>query len=141
MTCSPGLPADRSADFRPSPAEIDWSLLADRRPNVLLSGPGDAAHAFIDAVTPYLQSPVQALACDAHLKLPPGDGTVILDCLDALDRDQQRELLEWLDDPRRAQTQVISISPTPLYASVERDTFLSALYYRLNVIYLEVRPV
>ena len=107
---------------------------------MLVSGPGDAAHAFVDAVTPYLQSPVHSLECGGRLMLPTGNGTLILDHLDDLDLEQQEALLHWLDDPRHARTQVISLTPAPLYAKVERDAFLSALYYRLNVIYLEVGP-
>jgi DNA-binding NtrC family response regulator len=80
------------------------------------------------------------VSCNRRLDLPAGDGTLILEHVDALDRDQQRALLEWLDDPRHADTQVISTTPVSLYPSVSRDLFLSELYYRLNVIYLEVGP-
>jgi hypothetical protein len=116
----------------------DWSLVSDRRPNVLVRGPGEATHAFVDAVTPYLQSPVHNLACEGGFTLPAGRGTLILDHLDALGREEQEKLLTWLDDPQHAGTQVISLTPARLYTSVQHQTFLNALYYRLNVIYLEV---
>jgi transcriptional regulator of acetoin/glycerol metabolism len=45
-----------------------------------------------------------------------------------------------LDDPQHARTQVISNTPAPLYDRVESATFSNALYYRLNVMYLEVGP-
>jgi hypothetical protein len=138
MTLADDPLADRGADLRLNLPVGDWSVLGERRPNVLVSGPGDAAHAFVDAVTPYLQAPVHHLTCDARLDLPRGDGTLILEHLDALDREQQECLLRWLDDPEHARTQVISLTPAPLYTSVQRETFLGALYYRLNVIYLEV---
>ena len=140
MTLASDQPANREAGFRLSPPVGDWSLLCDRRPNVLVSGPGDAARAFIHAMIPYLQSPVHSLACHDRLNLPPGDGTLILEGLDTLDSDQQATLLRWLDDPQHARTQVISITPAPLYGRVESATFSNALYYRLNVIYLEVGP-
>ena len=140
MTLASDQHARRDADFELHPPVGDWSLLSDRRPNVLVSGPGEAAHAFVDAMTPYLQSPVHSLACNTGLTLPPGDGTLILDNLSALDLEQQEALLRWLDDPTHARTQIISITPSPLYAKVQREKFLSALYYRLNVIYLEVAP-
>ena len=113
-------------------------MIGERRPNVLVSGPPDASHAFLDAVTPQLQSPVHCLACGTGLQLPSGHGTLILDGVDGLDPDEQETLLRWLDQPQNARTQVISLSPVPLYDSVRHETFLNALYYRLNVIYLEV---
>jgi hypothetical protein len=140
MTLASDQPVDHGAEFRLFPPVGDWSLLSDRRPNVLVSGPGEAAHAFVHAMLPYLRSPVHSLACRDLSDLPPGDGTLILEGLDALDGDQQVALLRWLDDPQHAHTQVISLTPAPLYDRVQRATFSSALYYRLNVIYLEVGP-
>jgi hypothetical protein len=140
MTLASDQPVDHDADFRLSPPVGDWSLLSDRRPNVLVSGPGAAAHAFLHAMIPYLQSPVHNLACGDRFDLPPGDGTLILEGLDSLDSSQQATLLRWLDDPQHARTQVISLTLAPLYDRVKRATFSSALYYRLNVIYLEVGP-
>jgi hypothetical protein len=140
MTLASDQQLNRDGEFRLHPPIGDWSLVSDRRPNVLVSGPGEAAQAFLHAMTPYLQSPVHSVACDTRLNLPAGDGTLILDRLDALDRDQQEALLRWLDDPRHARTQVISITPAPIYGKVQRETFSNALYYRLNIIYLEVAP-
>jgi sigma-54-interacting transcriptional regulator len=140
MTLASDQPANHDATFRLFPPVGDWSLVSDRRPNVLVSGPGEAARAFIRAMTPYLQSPVCSLACHDRFNLPRGDGTLILEGLDELDGDQQAMLLRWLDDPQRAHTQVISTTPAPLYDRVERATFSNALYYRLNVIYFEVGP-
>lgn len=110
----------------------------EAQPNVLLSGPPDATHAFILAVTPYLQQPVLEVAADALLSLPAAGGALILRNVDALDREQQLRLLGWLDDPRNGRTQVISITAAPLYAAVRTGTFLDCLYYRLNVTHFEV---
>jgi len=109
------------------------------QPNVLLSGPRDATHAFIQAVTPYLREPVRCIvAADVLLSLPAADGTVILRDVDALDHEQQQQLLRWLDDPRNGHPQVVSITAAPLYAAVRTGTFLDRLYYRLNVTHFEV---
>jgi hypothetical protein len=140
MTLASDQPINHGADFRLFPPVGDWSLLCDRRPNVLVSGPGEAARAFVHAMRPYLQSPVHSLACRDLFDLPAGEGTLILEGLDALGGDQQAALLRWLDDPQHGHTQVISLTPSPLYNLVERATFSNALYYRLNVIYLEVGP-
>ena len=127
------------AGFRVHPPAGDWSVLLAAQPNVLLSGPRDATHAFILAVTPYLREPVRSsVAGDALVSLPAADGTMILRDVDALDHEQQQQLLRWLDDPRNGQTQVISITVAPLYAAVRTGTFLDRLYYRLNVTHFEV---
>lgn len=125
--------------FRVRPPADDWSVLLAVQPNVLLSGPRDATHAFILAVTPYLREPVRSsVAGDALLSLPATDGTMILRDVDALDHEQQQRLLRWLDEPRNGQTQVVSITAAPLYAAVQTGTFLDQLYYRLNVTHFEV---
>jgi hypothetical protein len=127
--------------FRIRPPADDWSVLLAVQPNVLLSGPRDATDAFILAVTPYLRKPVlSSVAGDALLSLPPIDGTMILRDVDALDHEQQQQLLSWLDDPWNGRTQVVSITAGPLYAAVRTGTFLDRLYYRLNVTHFEVIP-
>lgn len=135
---------DRStyrAGFRVHPPTDDWSVLRASHPNVLVSGPLDATHAFILAVTPYLREPVRdSVAGEALLSLPASGGTLLLREVDALDRDQQQQLLTWLDDPQNDQTQVVSITATPLYLRVQTRTFLNRLYYRLNVIHFKVAP-
>jgi sigma-54-interacting transcriptional regulator len=127
------------AGFRFRPSEDDWAILREAQPNVLLSGPPDATHSFLLAVTPYLQEPVRCgVAADALLSLPAADGALILRDVDTLDREQQLQLLRWLDDPRNCRTQVISITAAPLYPAVRTGTFLDRLYYRLNVTHFEV---
>ena len=116
----------------------DWSVLMRGRPNLLISGFRDATDALVLAVTPSWRLPVRRLACEARLHLPPVGGTLILDAVDALDHEQQESLLRWLDDAQPAQTQVISLTTTRLYAHVQAGTFLSTLYYRLNTLYFEV---
>jgi sigma-54-interacting transcriptional regulator len=136
----PSVPARSAhAGFRIDPPGDDWSILREAQPNVLLSGPPDATHAFILAVTPYLREPVRCgVAADALLNVPAAGGALILRDVDALDREQQLQLLRWLDDPWNGRTQVISITAAPLYAAVRRGTFLDRLYYRLNVTHFEV---
>jgi hypothetical protein len=54
--------------------------------------------------------PVQdGSACDA-LPIAPTDGTLILRDVDAFDREQQQQLLRWLDEPQNGRTQVISLT-------------------------------
>jgi Sigma-54 interaction domain len=135
---------DRStyrAGFRVHPPADDSSVLRAWHPNIFVSGPPEATDAFILAVTPYLRAPVRcSVAGEAFLGLPAAGGTLILRDVDALDRDQQQQLLTWLDDTRNGQTQVVSITDAALYTAVQTGTFLDRLYYRLNVIYFQVIP-
>ena len=90
-------------------------------------------------MTPYLRAPVRgSLAGDAVLSLPAAGGALILQDVDTINREQQQQLLQWLDDPRNGQTQLISITATPLYALVQAGTFLDRLYYYLNVIQFDL---
>ena len=116
----------------------DWSVVLHTRPNMLILGPGASADAFIDAVTPYLRAPVRSFVCPALPSHLPGDGTLILRSVDALDPNQQQRLARLLDESQGIHTQVISIAATPLYLMVQAGTFLDRLYYRLNVVHFEV---
>jgi DNA-binding NtrC family response regulator len=66
-------------------------------------------------------------------------GHLVVRSVSALDRDQQQALLAWLDAPGN-RMQVISTTTDPLYPLVSRGAFLANLYYRLNVLLLDVAP-
>jgi DNA-binding transcriptional MerR regulator len=121
-----------------SPLADEWPALMRRHPNLLISGPREATDAFVLALTPSFRLPIHRFACDALLTLPPAGGTLMLDGVEALDGRQQETLLGWLDEYSHAEMQVISIAPTALYPHVQAGTFLEALFYRLNVICVEV---
>ena len=116
----------------------DWSVLLQRRPNILVVGPGAAADAFIRAVTPQLRLPVRSFVCAALPPHLPADGTLVLRDVDTLDRDQQQRLINWLDAAPDGHPQVISFTTAPLYLLVQASMFLDQLYYRLNVVHFEV---
>ena len=119
----------------------DWAVLLRRRPNLLISGNRETADAFVLALTPYFGPPVRRLVCAASLRLPAAGGTLILDGVEALNGQQQKTLFCWLDACSHPEVQVISVAPTALYTYVEAGTFLDALYYRLNMVHLEVGPI
>jgi len=110
-----------------------------RHPNVLIHGPHDVTGALVDALTPFLRLPIHQVTSGGFVS-PPACGTMILDDVDGLNPEQQQTLLGWLDEHASTETQVISVTPAALHAHVQDGTFLNALYYRLNVIYLEVSP-
>jgi hypothetical protein len=120
------------------PAE-EWRLLRRWRPNVLLAGPGESTHAALNALAPCLRAPVVTWQTDRPLALPPSVpiGTLVLQEIAWLTRSEQQGLLDWIEQTSGG-TQIVATTSVPLLPLVERGTFLDALYYRLNVIYLEL---
>ena len=113
-------------------------MLQGRHPNVLVTGPRAATRAFIVAITPSLRSPIRLLDCSGRLDLPTESGTIVLKDVDALSRHEQERLTQWLDTAQPPAWQMIALTTIPLYRQVETGAFLDALYYRLNIVHLEV---
>jgi len=113
----------------------DWQLLLTARPNTLLEGPDEATDAIVGEAMEWLAEPHAtwsgaASGCDRP-------ATLVVRSVSALNQDQQRALLAWLDAPGD-RMQVISTTADPLYPLVGRGAFLANLYYRLNVLLLDV---
>ena len=130
----------QSRDFSAHPvtARVDqdeWRLLITARPNVLLEGTQDTTNLIVDEAMDCLPTP-HATWSGAP---PPGDrpATLVVRSISALDRDQQSMLFEWLE-AQGTRVQVISTTNEPLYPMVGRGAFLANLYYRLNVLRLDV---
>ena len=69
----------------------------------------------------------------------PSEGTLILLEVARLDANQQTELLRWLDQfDQRSHVQVISTTSKPLFSLVEKGAFLGDLYYKLNVVRIDL---
>ena len=124
--------------FRVVSRPDDWSMLQGRHPNVLVTGPREATDAFIRVITPSLRHPIHRLSCRTPLDLPAARGTILLEDVDALSREQQERLTFWLDIAQSAASQTIALTTMPLYGRVQSGEFLDALYYRLNVVHLQV---
>ena len=123
------------------PASEDWSVLMLKARTMLISGEREATDAFIHAAVPSLLTPVCRYACETRLPLPYPAGTVIFDNVEALDPEQQEELVRWMDEAQSAPAQMIAVTSAALYARVQAGLFLSSLYYRLNALYVEVGGV
>jgi DNA-binding NtrC family response regulator len=93
-----------------------------------------------------------------HSILPTGgklgearEGTLVLDDVDMLPHLAQVTILRWIEDemrlaslharPHRARPRIIATSRQPLADAVNRARFRSDLYYRLNVVGVEVEPI
>ena len=69
----------------------------------------------------------------------PPEGTLILSEVARLDLKQQTQLVRWLDQfHMRSHVQVVSTTCEPLFKLVETGGFLPHLYYRLNVVRIEL---
>lgn len=123
------------ASFRLATSD-DWRALLRTRANVLVSGPKMALAAFVSAAHSEMREPISSIA-DATSSFCEGR-TLILPEVDALDDAAQRRLIQWMNEPRNANTQIISLAPIPLSSLVETRRFDAELYYRLNVIYLQI---
>lgn len=64
-------------------------------------------------------------------------GTLVIRDVDALTPEDQRKLCEWLDS-RSDRTQVVSTASAPLVPLVDSGQFDDALYYRLNMVYVDL---
>jgi hypothetical protein len=118
--------------------ELSW--LSRAHPNILLVGDGMATAAALSELQSIYQLPVIVRNCgDLPLALPQTESanTLILHDVAALQPGEQQMLSDWLSsgNPR---TQVVTTSPETLLPLVTSGAFLATLYYRLNVIYVDV---
>ena len=113
----------------------DWQLLVTARPNTLLEGPQEATEAIVGEAMEWLAEPHATWSGAPSRSDRPA--TLVVRSVSALDQEQQQALLAWLDAPGD-RMQVISTTNDPLYPLVSRGAFLANLYYRLNVLLLDV---
>jgi hypothetical protein len=112
----------------------DWRAMLTMRPNVLIEGPEAATEAVLRALRPHCAEPASDwgdMLGDQH---PP---TLIVREVAALTATDQQRLQQWLDSGERSQ--VLSTTAQSLFSLVERGLFLEALFYRLNVVRLDVQ--
>ena len=118
----------------------DWSWLSRAHPNILLVGDGMATGAALSDLQSTYQSPVIVRNCGGlPLVLPPAESvnTLILHDVAALPPGEQQMLIDWLSRENR-RTQVVTTSSEALLPLVMSGAFLATLYYRLNVIYVDL---
>jgi hypothetical protein len=135
------LQSPDGSTLRPTQTSLrpdDWQVLLSARPNTLLEGPYETTDAIVGEAMESLAEPY-ATWCGAPPARCDRPATLLVRSVSALDPDQQQALLAWLDAPGN-RTQVISTTADPLYPLVSRGAFLANLYYRLNVLLLDVAP-
>jgi hypothetical protein len=110
--------------------------LASAHTNLLVEGPLSQVDAIVAALIPHTLPPLTTW--DGATPLPTGHtGTVIARQVNRLDDDQQRQLLRWIQNADGT-GRVIATSSGSLFGLVERGMFLDTLYYRLNILRVDV---
>ena len=128
--------------FLPVDLHAEWDLAVQARPNLLLVGESPATDAMLLALTPHLDKPIRQYRPEAGVPVPqPRDGALVLLEVNRLDAEQQAQLSRWLgrfDESGRVQ--VVSTASAQLFSLVETGAFLASLYYRLNVVRMDLTP-
>ena len=120
------------------PSMAEWRSICVSRSNVLLEGPPARTEAVLHLLKPHLGEPVTLKRSGAPLDLHTVKrGAVVVRDIAACGRPEQDRILRWLDDPQ-SRPQVVCTTIEPLFPLVARGLFDETLYYRLNVILLQL---
>ena len=118
--------------------ELSW--LSRAHTNILVVGDEVATGAALSDLQSAYDGPLVEWSCGGlPLVLPPADSanTLILHGIASLLPAEQQMLSDWLSDAH-GRTHVVATSTTSLLPLVASGAFLEILYYRLNIIYVDV---
>lgn len=132
------LVGPRPPTVLPTDLDIEWDAVFRERCNVLLEGPASPTAEMLSAMRPHLRPPIWEYIPSGAAVPQPQEGTLILLEVARLSTSQQAELLRWLDDGPGRSVQIVSTSSEPLFPFVETRTFDADLYYRLNVVLIQL---
>jgi hypothetical protein len=106
--------------------------------SLLLQGPEPATTACVALLIPDMIQPIVHRSPRAPLKLPAANvGGLVLEDVTSLTSGDQTRLLDWLDG-RPKRTQVVCTAAGSLFDAVLRGVFAETLYYRLNVVLIDI---
>jgi hypothetical protein len=117
--------------------EMTRRMLRQGQARALVIGPERATGAVIRALRADFGSPVLTVRRDGALTLPAPAGTLLIHDVATLNLAEQDRVLQWLD-VRPLGTSVVAVTSEPLFPLVQRGSFLPALFYRLNLIVIDV---
>jgi hypothetical protein len=127
----PGMPI---TDIDPT----DLNLIETEHPNLLICGPHDSVDSALAVLQPTFREPVSRWGHYLQEPLPQQlAGTLIVESATSLDDEQQKSLIDWLNDDGR-QVQVIATTPENLFPFAAQGVFRDRLFYRLNTLHLDV---
>jgi hypothetical protein len=123
---------------RPAPRR-DLQIGSMPRTNVLVAGNPEATRIVVDMLRLDLRGPVVKWRAGQPLELPtPGQAaTLVLDNLTRLTADQQLHVLGWLEQVM-GRVRVVSTSGIPVWPLVQTGHFNEDLYYRLNMVFVDM---
>jgi hypothetical protein len=126
--------------FLPVDHRPEWEMLVQARPNLLLDGSASATSEMLGALNPHLRQPIIQYDPNTGGPVPqPKEGTLVLVEVARLGANQQKQMLQWLNQFNgRALVQVVSTTSEPLFSKVEAGAFLDNLYYRLNIVRIDL---
>lgn len=111
----------------------DWQAVVAARSNVLIEGDGPAVERYARDLLSHLKGPIVSFP-DSDT-MPHRDGVVLVADVDRLDDADQVALMTAMEQAA-GRLQIVCTSTTSLFRRVERGDFLSALYYRLNTVWI-----
>ena len=118
----------------------EWRRLSEQPCNVLIEGTVTATEAALQLLQPHIHEPIASHRPPGLFELPRTETRALI-VRDAagLSSHEQRRLLAWMGSAG-SRAQIITTASCPLFALVEAGRFDAALYYRLNVLLLRVKP-
>jgi Sigma-54 interaction domain len=124
----------------PSDLHADWDVAVHTQHNLLLEGSPSHTAEWLAALKPHLREPMcEFRAADGACLPQPREGTLILLEVARLDEAQQTALLRWFDTfDGSVPVRIVSTSSEPLFSLVGSGAFPAQLYYRLNVVLIEL---
>jgi len=119
--------------------QCDWDIITTLYANLLLIGSSAETGAMLEALEPHFRGPICRCRVKAGVALPePTAGTLVVFGVDGLDARQQEHMLRWIHRSPPTRVQVVCTSSESLFRLVQAGAFLAELYYRLNVVLLDV---
>jgi Sigma-54 interaction domain len=141
------FPAHRSFAPRPDgqqhgaePLISDEDLARHTRLNLLVMGADDVVTRFLASLWPYFLTPRVVHRRGQALRLMPTSrpvGTILLYDVDTLTHREQRALYRWIV-VGNGRTRIVSTTTQSLQPLLEKGAFDADLYYRLNVLTLDL---
>jgi transcriptional regulator of acetoin/glycerol metabolism len=129
--------------FLPLHLHAEWAAITHGRRNVLLAGAPSALDAMLASMLPHFREPIRVFASDTNGALQlSAEGTLILMEIADLKVSHQSEVAGWLEQfTQREPVQIVSTTTRSMMPLVESGAFRADLYYRLNVIRIDLAEV
>jgi len=117
----------------------DWQMALTLPVNVLMVGPNHVTQSALAAIDPWLGASALTIRPGGLADLPAAErgGALILEDLCDFAPAEQLRLIGWLEQ-NVGRARIISTSRQPMAPMLSAGLFLETLYYRLNVVYIEM---